>query len=107
MLVVVGAVFGLGMGGVVPLWGSLIGEHFGRKSFGRVMGLMGPCMLPIQVSGVPFAGLVYDLTGEYTIAYETYLGIYVLASIWLLTLRSHDSGRSEVPVCANELEIQR
>ena len=104
MLVVVGAVFGFGMGGVVPLWGSLIGEYFGRESFGRVMGLMGPCMLPIQVSGVPFAGLVYDLTGEYTIAYQTYLGIYVLASIWVLTLRRRESGRDEVPVHANELE---
>lgn len=87
MLVLVGAIFGMGMGGVVPIWGSMIGEHFGRESFGRVMGLMGPCMLPIQVSGVPFAGLVYDLTGEYTLAYQTYLGVYLLAAICLLTLR--------------------
>jgi len=107
MLVVVGAVFGLGMGGIVPLWGSLIGEHFGRASFGRVMGLMGPCMLPIQVAGVPFAGLVYDLTGEYTIAYQTYLGIYVLASIWLLTLRPRESSLDVVSVHASELKIQR
>ena len=107
MLVVVGAVFGFGMGGIVPLWGSLIGEHFGRASFGRVMGLMGPYMLPIQVAGVPFAGLVYDLTGEYTIAYQTYLGIYVLASIWLLTLRPRESCLDVVSVHASELKIQR
>lgn len=107
MLLVVGAVFGLGMGGVVPLWGSLIGEYFGRDSFGRVMGLMGPCMLPIQVSGVPFAGLIYDLTGEYTIAYLTYLGIYVFASIWLLSLQRPESGRDEGTVRASGLEIQR
>lgn len=92
MLLVVGAIFGLGMGGIVPLWGSLIGEYFGRKSFGRVMGLMGPCMLPIQVTGVPFAGLVYDLTGDYALAYQTFLVAYLLAAITLFTLLGRAGG---------------
>lgn len=100
MLILVGAVFGMGMGGMVPLWGSLIGQHFGRESFGRVMGLMGPCMLPIQVVGVPYAGLVHDLTGEYTIAYWTYLGVYLLATICLLTLRRPAPEQSNLPFAA-------
>ena len=87
MLVVVGAIFGLGMGGVVPLWGTMIGEYFGRESFGRVMGLMGPCMLPIHVFGVPFAGLVFDLTGSYSGAYSTFIGAYALSALSLLILR--------------------
>ena len=107
MLLVVGGVFGLGMGGVVPLWGSLIGEYFGRDSFGRVMGLMGPCMLPIQVSGVPFAGLVYDLTGGYALAYQTYLAAYALAGVSLLMLPRTVPGRSDLSLHVSELEIQR
>lgn len=87
VLLVVGAVFGFGMGGVVPLWGSLIGEYFGQRSFGRVMGLMTPCMLPLQVSGVPFAGLVFDTTGRYDLAFETFLGLHIIASFSLLILR--------------------
>ena len=104
MLILVGAVFGMGMGGMVPIWGSLIGEYFGRESFGRVMGLMGPCMLPIQVAGVPFAGLVYDLTGEYTLAYQSYLGVYVLAAISLLTLRRPPLGRGDLLIPARRHE---
>ncbi|MDK1020622.1 MAG: MFS transporter [Candidatus Hydrogenedentes bacterium] len=99
-LILVGTIFGLGMGGILPLWGALVGEYFGRQSFGRVMGLMGPCMLPIQVCGVPFAGLVHDLTGEYTIAYRTDLVLILLASVVLLTLRRPAASRGDVPVRA-------
>lgn len=75
-----GAVFGFGMGGIVPLWGSLIGESFGRRSFGRVMGLMGPCMLPLQTMGVPYAGFIYDRTGSYETAFITFEGAFILAA---------------------------
>lgn len=99
-LLAVGAVFGMGMGGIVPLWGSLIGEYFGRMSFGRVMGLMSPCMLPIQVGGVPFAGLVYDRTGSYTFAFQTFLGVYVIAALMLLVLRHPEVGEARESVAA-------
>lgn len=82
-----GAIFGFGMGGIVPLWGSLIGEVFGRHSFGKIMGLMTPAMLPIQVLGVPFAGLTYDRTGSYDIAFKTFICMYFLAGCVLLTLK--------------------
>jgi len=92
-LLVGGGIFGFGMGGIVPLWGSLIGEAFGRKSFGRVMGLMGPCMLPVQTLGVPYAGYIYDHTGSYDTAYLTFLGSFALASctLILVTQRASDA----------------
>ena len=89
-LLVAGGVFGLGMGGIVPLWGSLVGEVFGRSSFGRVMGLMSPCMLPIQALGVPYAGYIFDQTGTYDIAFRTFLVVYVLAAAILFTLRQRE-----------------
>jgi MFS family permease len=81
---------GLGMGGVIPLWGALIGAGFGRQAFGRVMGLMAPVMLPVHVLGIPYAGWIYDRTGNYEIAFLTFIGIYVLAIAALLLLRLPD-----------------
>jgi MFS family permease len=81
------AVFGLGMGGLVPLWGTLIGACYGRRSFGRVMGLMSPLMLPIQILGVPFAGWVFDRWGSYTLAFETFLVVYFASMLVLALLR--------------------
>jgi MFS family permease len=86
-LLAAGAVFGLGMGGIVPLWGATIGAGFGRHAFGRVMGLMTPVMVPIHIFGIPYAGWIYDRTGSYEIAFVTFLGAYVLAVGAALFLR--------------------
>ena len=80
--------FGFGMGGIVPLWGTLVGETFGRKHFGRVMGLMSPCMLPLQAMGVPYAGYIYDRTHSYTFAYQTFIVVYGAAAIAALFIRT-------------------
>jgi MFS family permease len=86
-LLAAGSVFGLGMGGMVPLWGALVGAAFGRHAFGRAMGLMAPFMLPIQIAGVPFTGYVFDRTGSYVIAFGVLMGVYLAAAAALLLLR--------------------
>lgn len=84
------ALFGFGMGGVVPLWGSLIGEAFGRENFGTIMGSMSPCMLPIQIAGTPLAGYIYDNTGSYIAAFNTFLCVYAVAAIAMTFLKKQD-----------------
>ena len=86
-LLMAGGVFGLGMGGLVPIWGTLVGSAFGRHAFGRVMGLMSPCMLPVMSFGVPFAGYVFDRTGNYDVAFRTFLFIYAASAMMLVFLR--------------------
>ena len=73
--------FGLGVGGVVPMHGAIVGKTYGRERFGAVLGLMRPAMFPIQILGVPFAGWIFDITGSYDIAFEAFLCLYVLAAI--------------------------
>jgi MFS family permease len=86
-LLLAGAVFGLGMGGIIPLWGAAIGAGFGRRAFGRVMGWMTPVMVPIHIFGIPYAGWIYDRTGSYDAAFLTFLGAYALAIAASLCLR--------------------
>lgn len=82
------ALFGFGMGGVVPLQGALVGRLFGRERFGRVLGLMRPTMLPIQIMGVPIAGAVYDAVGSYDPAFQATLLLYALAALAVYPLRA-------------------
>jgi MFS family permease len=82
-----GVVFGFGMGGVVPLQGALVGQLFGRESYGKVMGLMRPIMLPLHVSGLPIAGAVYDQTGHYRAAYTLFLLLYAISIVVVLFLQ--------------------
>ena len=85
-LLLSGAVFGFGMGGMVPLQGALVGAAFGRRAFGRVMGMMTPAMVPISMLGVPMAGLIHDLSGSYTLAFEIFIGIYLSSMLGLTRL---------------------
>lgn len=76
--------FGFGMGGVVPMQGAVVGAAFGRASFGRVLGAMRPPMAVIHLAGVPFAGWIYDTTGDYTVAFTTFIILYLFAAAAVL-----------------------
>ncbi len=80
-LLAAGAIFGFGMGGVVPLHSVMVGKSFGRGDFGQVMGLMRPIMLPLQTLGLPLAGAIYDNTGSYDIAFYCFLVFQLMAII--------------------------
>lgn len=78
---------GLAVGGFLPLWGSLIGDCWGREAFARVMALMAPLMTPLNVAGTAFPGVIYDRTGSYDGAWLISLGLLCLAAVCLAFLR--------------------
>ncbi len=82
------ALFGYGVGGVVPMHATIVGKSFGRERFGAVFGLMRPAMFPIQILGVPFAGWIFDATGSYALAFQVLLGLYMLAALAVTFYRS-------------------
>ena len=81
------ALAGLAGGGLIPLWGALIGNVFGTVDYGRVMGLMRLLILPIISIGHPIAGYLFDQTGSYTLAFQLFASFLVLASIILIPLQ--------------------
>lgn len=81
------AMFGFGMGGIVPMQGAVVGAAFGRESFGKVLGAMRPAMSVIHLLGVPFAGWWYDTNGSYQGAFYVFLGLYVVTSLVVYGLR--------------------
>ncbi len=78
---------GLGVGGIMPLWGTLTGACFGRAVFGRAMGLMTPLMLPFNLAGAPVAAYAFDRTGSYTLVLTAFLVAFVLAALVISLLR--------------------
>jgi predicted MFS family arabinose efflux permease len=77
------ALFGFGMGGIIPLQSLLVARAFGRRSIGRALGLMRPCMLPVQIAGVPLAGFIHDRTGSYDGAYLYFVASTAAAGVVL------------------------
>ena len=62
-------VFGIGFGGRNPLTTSIRGDYFGRKSFGRIMGISQVPMNVLLLIAPVFAGLMRDWQGDYTVAF--------------------------------------
>jgi len=81
------AIGGLAIGGFLPLWGALIADCFGREAFGRVMGLMGPLMLPLNLTALQLAPWSFDSTGSYQLAMRLFLGWLAGAACALALVR--------------------
>jgi MFS family permease len=91
------AVFGFGMGGVIPLQGAVVAAAFGGLSFGKAMGLLRPVAVPVQALGIPLAGWIHDATGSYALAFRILVCFYALAIAFAAGLRV---ARAPVPVAA-------
>ena len=76
--------FGIGFGGRNPLTVSIRGEYFGRKSFGKIMGISQVPMNILLLTAPVFAGIVRDNTGEYTIAFAVLAALNMLGGILFL-----------------------
>jgi MFS family permease len=86
-LVVAGAFFGLGLGGIAPLQAALLARGFGSQDFSRVMGLLGPLMTPFLIIGPPLAGYIFDTRGSYDLAIWIFMGTTLAAAVVLGFLR--------------------
>lgn len=89
------AAMGFGTGGFYPLLGVLIGRAFGRESFGRAMGLMGPFTMVLSLPAAPVAGWVFDRTGSYDPAFRVLPLAFVLGAVSLLLLRLPRGGSDQ------------
>lgn len=81
------ALFGFGMGGVVPMQGALIGRFFGRDRFGKALGRMRSAIFPLQIAGAPLAGWIFDTSGTYMPAFQLFLVLYLLAAMVAMAFR--------------------
>jgi MFS family permease len=91
------AVFGFGMGGVIPLQSAATSAAFGRLSFGKAAGLMRPFQSPITAIGVPLAGWIYDVTGSYVWVFQILIAMYAVACVTVAGLRIPAPRKAALP----------
>lgn len=80
-LLIVCGLAGFASGGSLPLWAALIGERFGARSFGTVMGLMNPVNMVSSLVAIGFIGRAFDVTGSYDLAFQVFLVVAVAAAV--------------------------
>jgi sugar phosphate permease len=76
--------YGLVMGGLTTLAPLLVGQYFGRASFGTIFGTVSIAMTAGVATGPMLMGYVYDATGTYNPALMAYIGTFLLSALLIL-----------------------
>ena len=79
--------FGIGFGGRSPLTVSIRGDYFGRKSFGKIMGLSQVPMNVLLLAAPVFAGVMRDIQGDYVFAFTVLAVGNMLGGVLFLLAR--------------------
>ncbi len=91
MAVVFAVLWGAGFGGRVPLLTAIIGDFFGRKNFGSILGIN---MVPSNVAMIfapLFAGFMFDLRQSYFIPFITFAIMGFIGTFVILLARQPSS----------------
>ncbi len=85
------ALLGVAVGGIFPVWTTLMAWLFGARSYGTVMGFMSIIMQPFAIATLRFIGEIHDRTGTYLPAFGVFIGLALLACalVWLLKPENH------------------
>lgn len=76
--------FGIGFGGRNPLTVSIRGEYFGRRSFGKIMGVSQVPMNVLLLIAPIMAGIFRDVQGTYTTAFAILAILNAIGSLLFL-----------------------
>ncbi len=83
--------FGLGFGASIPLRLSILGDYFGRSSYGSIVGLSSSVNALFGAAGPALVGLIHDIEGTYRLGFII-LGTTLVIAI-PLTLTLEPAGR--------------
>ncbi len=79
--------FGVGIGGVFPIWSNLLAWLYGSSSYGTIMGIMTIILKLLSIVGVRFVGEMHDLNGSYREAFYIFMLCAVASILFISRLR--------------------
>jgi MFS family permease len=92
--------FGISCGAIVTAFPTIVGEYFGRTSFAQIMGFVLPLGILGESIGPIVAGIIYDTTTTYTLAFILVTVVSLLGLICVIFLRSsppHENYSNNTP----------
>jgi MFS family permease len=79
--------FGMGLGGGAVLIPLLVGEYFGLRTFGTILGLVMISATLGAALGPVVTGRIFDVTGSYHLAFILHVVSFAAAAVAILFLR--------------------
>jgi MFS family permease len=79
--------FGIGIGGGAVLIPLLIGECFGLRAFGKVLGVVTISATLGAAAGPVLTGRIFDVTGSYQLAFILHIASFTASAVAFYFLR--------------------
>ncbi len=86
--------FSMGIGGITVLRGAIVREYFGMDSFGTMIGIVMGFGAAGGIVGPTLAGFVFDLLGNYQVAWSWFSGCIFLAIFLVIMMGDAPSSTS-------------
>jgi MFS family permease len=78
------ALWGLGIGGTIPLQETVWANYFGRTHLGRIRSVAMPFSIIFGAGGPLLAGELYDRSGSYTLAFCLFAAFWIIGFFLIL-----------------------
>lgn len=79
--------FGVGLGGAAVLFPLLVGECFGLRAYGQILGAVMLAAALGVATGPVITGRIFDVSGSYAAAFALHLAAFLVASFVIALLR--------------------
>jgi MFS family permease len=87
LIYVYSVLFGISCGAIVVSLPTIVGQYFGHRSYPKIMGFVFPLCIVGQSMGPAIAGVIYDTTTTYTVAFILMTTASLLGLICAVLLR--------------------
>lgn len=81
-------IYGIAYGGAIPLYFAIVGDYFGRTNYATIRGFQQFFTIPAVVFGPIYAGLVFDIYGDYSFAFMSFIGTLLVGMVFVFLARN-------------------
>lgn len=88
--------FSVALGGGVTLRGAMLSDYFGRRSFGKALGIIMGASAVGSIIGPTLAGLTFDTMGSYQLIWLVYCSLTIISIAVILMLKPASNTNTEL-----------
>jgi MFS family permease len=104
-LIIYAAFFGAGFGASIPVRMAMIGDYFGRQTYGSMLGLMSTANAAIGAFGPVFVGIMFDVTGSYRTPFLLLIVVLLASGPMMLTLEKPARVKARFRIAAHNADL--
>ena len=84
---------------------AMIGDYFGRQTYGSMLGIMSTVNAVLGAFGPVFVGIMFDVTGTYRTPFLILLIVLIASGPWMRTWEKPARGKARFRLAAHNADI--